>query len=326
MINVALLDDYQDVALKLAPWGTLPAGVSVQAFHQRLADEDAAVERLRTFDVVMALRERTPFPRSLLERLPRLKLLTSAGKRNKVIDVGACTELGILVCGTTSSGGPTVEFTWGLILALLRHIPEEVNATRAGRWQTTMGTELAGKTLGLLGLGGIGSRVAEVARAFRMTLLAWSPHMTAERAQACGAAYVPLERLLRESDLVTIHLVLGPATQGLLRAPELALMKKTAYLVNTSRGPIVDEGALLAALRGKAIAGAALDVFDQEPLPPDHPFRALDNALITPHLGGVTIEHRAGYYIETLENIRAFLDEAPIRVWNPDVLPRRRKV
>ncbi len=324
-IHVALLNDYQSVALKLAPWETLAPAVSVQAFTLKFADENEAAAKLEEFDIVMAMRERQPFPRSLLARLPRLKMIASAGRRNAAIDLKACTDLGIVVCGTTSSILPTVEFTWAAILALLRHIPAEVQATRAGKWQISLGTELNGKTLGLMGLGRIGAEVAKVALAFKMRLLAWSPHLTSERATECGATLVPMEQLLRESDIVTIHLGLGPGTRGLIGARELAWMRASAYLVNTSRGPIVDEAALLATLERNAIAGAALDVFTTEPLPKDHPFLALDNALVTPHLGGHTLEHRAEYYLGALDNIKAYLADAPERVMNPEVLPKYRR-
>ena len=324
-IHVALLNDYQRIALTLAPWETLAPAVSVRAFSIKFADENEAAAKLEEFDIVMAMRERQPFPRALLERLPRLKMIASAGRRNAAIDLNACTDLGILVCGTTSSIRPTVEFTWAAMLALMRHIPAEVEATRSGKWQISLGTELAGKTLGLMGLGRIGAQVAELALAFKMRLLAWSPHLTPERAQECGATHVSLERLLRESDIVTIHLGLGPGTRGLIGARELGWMRPSAYLVNTSRGPIVDEAALVAALERKAIAGAALDVFTTEPLPKDHPLLALDNALVTPHLGGHTLEHRAEYYLGALENIKAYLSGAPERVMNPEVLPKYRR-
>lgn len=324
MLRVALLDDYQRVALQLADWSSLAGEAAVEAFTDHLTDEVALVERLRPFDVVMALRERTPFPRSLLERLPNLKLLTTAGMRNAAIDLAAATELGILVCGTTGSGRSTMELTWGLILALLRRIPHEDRAMRAGRWQETVGLGLEGKTLGIIGLGNIGGQVAEVARAFHMRLLAWSQNLTDERAAACGAARVSKEELLAQADIVTIHLQLSPRTRGLIGAADLARMRPSAYLINTSRGPIVDEAALVEALRGGVIAGAGLDVFDQEPLPLGHPLLALDNVVLTPHLGYVTAETYRTFYSQTLENVRTFLAGTPHRVLNPEVLARRR--
>ncbi len=324
MLRVALLDDYQRVALRSADWQSLAADVAVEAFHDHLTDQESLVTRLRPFDVVMALRERTPFPRSLLERLPNLKLIATAGMRNAAIDVAAATELGILVCGTAGSSRTTMELTWGLILALLRRIPREDRAVRAGRWQETVGIGLEGKVLGIVGLGNIGGQVAEVARAFHMRVLAWSQNLTDERAAACGAERVAKEELLARADVVTIHLQLSPRTTGLIGAPELARMQPAAYLVNTSRGPIVDERALVDALRRAAIAGAGLDVFDQEPLPPDHPLLALPNVIFTPHLGYVTAGTYRVFYGQTLDNIRAFLAGAPQRVLNPDVVPVRR--
>lgn len=324
MVRVALLDDYQGVALECADWGSLPEGSAVEAFRDHLSDEAALVARLQPFEVVMALRERTPFPRTLLERLPNLKLICTAGMRNASIDIAAATELGILVCGTSGSSRATMELTWGLILALLRSIPREDRATRAGRWQETVGVGLDGKTLGILGLGNIGGQVAEVARAFHMPIIAWSQNLTEERAAACGAHLVGKEQLLAQADIVTIHLQLSDRTRALLGARELALMRPSAYLVNTSRGPIVDETALVAALAGGKIGGAGLDVFDQEPLPPDHPFLALENVVLTPHLGYVTRETYAGvFYPQTLANIHTYLAGTPERVLNPGVLGSR---
>ena len=324
MLRVALLDDYQGVALQSADWQSLPADVSVEAFRDHLTDEAELTDRLRPFDVVMALRERTRFPRSLLERLPNLKLIATAAMRNAAIDMAAATELGILVCGTGGSARATMELTWGLILALLRNIPPEDRAMREGRWQETVGVGLDGKVLGIVGLGNIGAQVAQVARAFHMRIVAWSHNLTAERAAACGAERVGKEELLALADVVTIHLQLSPRTRGLFGADDLARMRPSAYLINTSRGPIVEEGALVDALRRGVIAGAGLDVFDQEPLPPNHPLLALPNVVLTPHLGYVTAETYHAFYGHTLENIWAFRDGTPQRVLNPDVLPRRR--
>ncbi len=314
MLRVALLDDYQDVALGSADWRRLEGAASVEAFHDHLSDEAALAERLQPFDVVMALRERTPFRRSLLERLPKLKLLCTAGMRNASIDMAAANEHGVLVCGTGGSSRSTMELTWGLILALVRQIPREDRSVRAGGWQETVGVGLDGKTLGIIGLGNIGSQVAEAGRAFHMRLLAWSQNLTDERAQACGAERVSKDELLSQSDIVTIHLVLSPRSTGLLGERELALLRPSAYLVNTSRGPIVDEAALIAALRHNAFAGAGLDVFDREPLPRDHPLRSLPNVVLTPHLGYVTAETYRVFYGQTLENIEAYLAGAPLRV------------
>jgi phosphoglycerate dehydrogenase-like enzyme len=315
--RVAILDDYQGVALRLADWASLP-GADVVAFRDHVADEARVAARLADFDAVVAMRERTPFPRTLIECLPRLRLLVTTGMRNAAIDLRAAADHGTLVCGTGGLPSPTAELTWGLILALVRHVPREDRATRNGGWQETLGTTLAGKTLGVLGLGQLGSRVARVGRAFEMDVLAWSQNLTAERAAAVGATLAGgREELLARADVVTIHLVLSERTRGLLGARELALMRPSAYLVNTSRGPIVDERALIAALEAGAIAGAGLDVYDEEPLPPDHPFRRLPNTVITPHLGYVTEETYRVFYGQALEDVRAFLAGAPVRVLSP---------
>lgn len=316
MTRVALLDDYQNVALHMADWSSLPADVEVKAFQNHLADEDSLVVRLQDFDIIMAMRERTPFQRSLFARLPRLHLLITSGMRNASIDLQAARDHGVTVCGTGGLPYPTAELTWGLILALLRYIPREDQATRQGHWQVSVGFGLQGKTLGLLGLGRLGSQVATVGKAFQMRLLAWSQHLTAERAAQYGATLVSKDELLSQSDIVTIHLILSERTHGLVGARELGLMKRTAYLINTSRGPIIDEAALLQALQQGAIAGAGLDVFDEEPLPLDHPLRRLGNTVITPHLGYVTDETYRVFYGETLENIHAFLKGTPLRVIN----------
>jgi phosphoglycerate dehydrogenase-like enzyme len=316
MVRVAILDDYQHVALQMTDWSVLPADVEVRVFSDHLTNQGALAERLKDFEVVMAMRERTPFPRSLLERLPTLRLLTTTGMRNAAIDLQAATDCGVVVCGTGGVLSPTAELTWGLILALLRHIPREDQATRTGQWQVSMGIGLHGKVLGVIGLGNLGSQVATVGKAFQMSVLAWSQNLTAERAAQVGATLVSKDELLSQSDIVTIHLVLSQRTSGLLGARELALMKPTSYLVNTSRGPIVDEQALVAALQKKTIAGAALDVFDEEPLPLDHPLRRLENTVITPHVGYVTIETYRIFFDQTVENIRAFLNGAPVRVIN----------
>ncbi len=324
MLRVALLDDYQGVALAAADWESLGPDVIVEALREHLTDEAALAARLEPFDVVMALRERTRFSRSLLERLPRLKLIASAGMRNAAIDMAAATDLGILVCGTGGSARATMELTWALILALLRQVPREDRATRAGRWQETVGIGLDGKTLGIVGLGHIGAQVAEVAHAFHMPIIAWSQNLTEERAAACGARLVSQEQVLEQADIVTIHLQLSDRTRGLLAAKDLAMIRPHAYLINTSRGPIVEEDALLDTLRRGALAGAGLDVFDEEPLPRDHPFLNLPNVVLTPHLGYVTAETYREFYGQTLENIRAFVLGSPARVINPEVLPGRR--
>jgi len=316
MARVAVLDDYQQVALQMTDWGVLPPDTEVQVFRDHLSDQAAVAQRLKDFEVVVAMRERTPFPRGLLEQLPRLQLLVTTGMRNAAIDLEAATDCGVLVCGTGGVLYPTAELTWGLILALLRHIPREDHATRAGQWQVSMGTGLQGKVLGVIGLGNLGSQVATVGKAFQMPVVAWSQNLTAERAAQFGAALVSKDELLSRADIVTIHLVLSDRTRRLLGARELGLMKPTAYLVNTSRGPIVEERALVEALQKGTIAGAALDVFDAEPLPRDHPLRRLENTVITPHVGYVTTETYRIFFSHIVENIRAFLDGAPTRALN----------
>lgn len=314
MARIALLDDYQEVALHMADWRSLPPDTDLQVFRDHLFDEDALVQRLIDFDIIMAMRERTPFTRSLLERLPNLKLLITSGMRNASIDLQAAQDCGTLVCGTGGLPYPTAELTWGLILAIMRRIPREDQAIRTGHWQVTTGLGLQGKTLGIMGLGRLGSQVATVGNAFKMNVIAWSQNLTAERAQAGGATLVSKDDLLLRCDILTIHLVLSDRTRGLIGAHELRQMKPTAYLVNTSRGPIVDEPALIQALEQGIIAGAALDVFDVEPLPLEHPLRRLDNTVLTPHLGYVTDETYRVFYGEALENIQAFLKAEPIRV------------
>jgi phosphoglycerate dehydrogenase-like enzyme len=311
--RVAILDDYQGVALRMADWASLPPSVDVAVFQDHAAGEERVAARLADFDVVVAMRERTPFPASLLARLPRLRLLVTTGMRNASIDVRAAADRGVLVCGTAGLPYPTAELTWALILSLVRRVPREDRATREGRWQETLGTGLNGKTLGVLGLGTLGSRVARVGRAFEMEVLAWSQNLTAERAAAAGATLVGRDELLERADVVTIHLVLSERTRGLVGARELGLMRREAYLVNTSRGPIVDEAALIQAVRAGAIAGAGLDVYDEEPLPPDHPLRRLPNTVITPHLGYVTEETYRIFYGQALEDVRAFLAGTPVR-------------
>jgi phosphoglycerate dehydrogenase-like enzyme len=324
MIRIALLDDYQNVALTYADWKRLPEGVEVETFTDFIGGTDAVAKALQPFHVVMALRERTAFPRELLARLPHLKLLATAGMRNAAIDLDAATELGILVCGTSGSGVSTMELSWGLILAALRHLPAEHANMREGRWQESVGRGLHGKTLGLLGLGRIGAQMVPVARAFGMRPIAWSQNLTPQAAAEAGAERVEKYDLFRAADLVSIHLKLSERSTGLVGRHELGLMKRSAWLVNTSRGPIVDEPALIDALERRAIAGAALDVYDVEPLPARHPLRGLPNVLLTPHIGYVTEEVYAEFYGTTLENVLAYLDGAPQRVLNPDVLERLR--
>lgn len=313
-MRVAVLDDYQNVAMEVADWSSLPAGTEVQTFSDHLDDLEAVAERLREFEIVVAMRERTPFTRDLLEKLPRLELLITTGSQNAAIDVEAARELGAIVCGTGSLGFATAELTWGLILALARQIPREDRAVREGGWQVSLGMGLRGRTLGILGLGNLGTQVASIGAAFGMEIVAWSQNLTAERAQEAGAQLVEFEELLERSDVITIHLKLSERTRGLIGADELAAMKESAYIINTSRGPIIDEDALVEALEAGAIAGAGLDTFDREPLPLDHPLRSLPNTVLTPHVGYVIEEGYRGYYGDAVEDIAAFLRGSPVRV------------
>ena len=315
-MRIALLDDYQSVALKLAPWARLPASVEVVVFPDHLDDENAVVDRLAGFDAVMAMRERTPITEKLLDRLPQLRFIVTAGMRNASIDMAAAKRKGIVVSGTAGLPYPTAELTIGLMLGWARSIAVEDRAIREGRFQTTLGVGLNGKTLGIIGLGTLGTRVAKVARALEMNVVAWSQNLTDERAQAAGATRVAKDELLQRSDFVTIHVVLSERTRNLIGARELGLMKRTACLVNTSRSPIVDEAALLDALQRGTIGGAAIDVFGVEPLPRDHPLLVAPNTLLTPHLGYVTEETYRIFYEEALEDFEAFLAGRPIRVLN----------
>ncbi len=312
----AVLDDYQNVALKMADWSRISGDVDVKVFNASLGETaDQLGRALAGFQIVCLMRERTLFPRALFERLPELKLVVTTGMRNAAIDVEAAKERKVLVCGTEGSGPPTAELAIGLMLELARKIGCENARMKAGEaWQTTIGIELSGKTLGIIGLGRLGSRVAKVAQAFGMNVIAWSQNLTAEKCRAAGVAYAGKDDLLKQSDFVTIHLQLSARTKALLGKNELAAMKPSAFLINTSRGPIVDEGALIAALKANKIAGAGIDVYDSEPLPREHALRKLPNAVLTPHLGYVTQECYRIFYGQTVENIRAFLDGKPVRV------------
>jgi phosphoglycerate dehydrogenase-like enzyme len=309
MIRVAILDDYQNVALEMADWSPLAGRAVITVFNDHLSQIDEIVERLLPFDVVCVMRERTPLPRAVIERLPRLKLIASTGSRNAAINLEAAAERGIVVAHTGYDGRSTIEMTWALILASARQVPLESANLRAGGWQRTVGDVLQGKVLGILGLGNIGSEVARIGRAFGMDLIAWSQNLTSEKAQLCGARLVSKEELFRTADVVTIHLVLSPRTKGLVGVAELQSMKPSGRLINTSRGPIVDEPALIEVLRERRIAGAALDVFDVEPLPTDHPFRLLDNVLSTPHVGYVARDLYRTFYGDTVKNITQWLDQ-----------------
>jgi phosphoglycerate dehydrogenase-like enzyme len=307
-MKVAILDDYQDVALRLADWSAVRRRAEITVFNDHLADPAAVVERLRPFDVVCVMRERTPLSRDILQQLPRLKLIASTGPRNAAIDMRAAAERGIVVTATGYESTPAIELSWALILASARHLAREAASVRDGGWQTRIGTNLRGKCLGVIGLGNIGKEVARIALAFGMTVIAWSQNLTSEIASAAGATLVDKDALFRQADIVTIHLILSRRTSGLVGAAELALMKPTAWLVNTSRGPIVDEAALIEALQARRIAGAALDVFEIEPLPADHPFRRLDNVLATPHIGYVTEELYRTFYGDAAASIAAWLE------------------
>ena len=311
----AILDDYQNVARDLADWSKIPE-VEVKVFNDAVRRTvDDTIRDVRGFDVVVMMRERTAFPRQVIEALPDLKLLITTGARNASIDMAAAAERGVLVCGTSSYGNPTTGITFGLMIELTRRIGWENARMKAGQpWQVTLGMDIEGKTLGILGLGKLGTRAAGVAKAFGMKVIAWSQNLTPERCKDAGVEYVSKEDLFRRADFVTIHLQLSDRTRGLITARELGLMKNTAYVVNTSRGPIIDEKALLAALGENRIAGAGLDVFDVEPLPLDHPLRKMDNVVITPHLGYVSQQNYACYYPDIVENIRGWLDKKPVRV------------
>jgi phosphoglycerate dehydrogenase-like enzyme len=311
----AILDDYQNVALNVTDWSKVAGDLDIKVFNQHLGGADNVIKALQGFPIVCAMRERTAFPRAVIEKLPDLKLLITTGTRNASIDVAAAKERGIIVCGTPSVGSPTAGIAIGLMLELTRRIGYENARMKAGvSWQSTIGIDLEGMTLGVLGLGKLGIRTATIAKAFGMKVIAWSQNLTAEKCAAAGVDYVGKEDLFRRADFITIHLVLSARTRGLVGASELALMKPTAYIINTSRGPIIDEAALLTVLREKRIAGAGLDVFDVEPLPIDHPLRKMDNVVLTPHLGYVALQNYRAYFAGVVEDIRAFLDGKPIRV------------
>ena len=307
-MRIAVLDDYQSVALTTADWSPLEGRAEVSVFSGHVTDETVLAERLAPFDVLCIMRERTPLRRELIERLPNLKLIASTGTINAAIDVAAAEERGIEIVHSGYSSTPTVEMTWALILASQRHLVREVASVRSGGWQQTVGGDLHGRTLGLLGLGNVGGAVAQIGRAFGMNVIGWSKNLTPEKAEAVGAAAVSKEELFADADIVSIHTLLSRRTRGLVDAASLALMKPTSWLINTSRGAIVDEPALLDALRQRRIAGFAVDVYEVEPLPADHQFRILDNVLATPHLGYVTESLYRTFYGDTVRNIVGWLD------------------
>ncbi len=314
-VRCAILDDYQNVVLKVADWSKVKGDVDIKVFNAHLGGPDQVIAALQGFEIIVAMRERTGFPKTVIDALPDLKLLITTGMRNASIDTAAANARGITVCGTGSFGSPTSGIAIGLMLELTRHIGYENARLHAGAtWQTTIGPDLEGLTLGVLGLGKLGTRTAAIAKAFGMKVIAWSQNLTAEKSAAAGVGYVSKDELFRQSDFITIHVVLSARSRGLVGAREIALMKPSAFLINTSRGPIIDEAALIAALRDKKIGGAGLDVFDVEPLPLDHPFRTMDNVVITPHLGYVSKQNYRGYFSGVVEDIRGFLDGKPVRV------------
>jgi phosphoglycerate dehydrogenase-like enzyme len=315
-MKIAILDDYQNVALRMADWSRVARRAEITVFNDHVADPKALIERLLPFDVICVMRERTPLSREVIGRLPQLKLIASTGARNASIDVVAAQERGIRITATGYRSTPTIEMTWALILASERYIVQESNSVRAGGWQTSIGRELDGKVLGVLGLGNIGGQVARIGRAFGMQVIAWSENLTAEVAEAAGATRVNKDELFRRADIVTIHVILSDRTRSLVAAREIALMKPTSRLINTSRGPIVEEASLIEALQSRRIAGAALDVFDREPLPPDHPFRHLDNVLATPHIGYVGENLYRTFYGDVAAAVAAWLD-APAKHASP---------
>jgi phosphoglycerate dehydrogenase-like enzyme len=312
-MRVAVLDDYQGVAMEVADWSPVLARAEVDVFRDHVTEPSTLIERLAPYDAVVLMRERTPMSAQVIEALPRLRLIVSTGRRNPVLDVATAKTHGITVCGTRGLSTAPAELTWALILGLARNLVREAGNIASGRWQTTVGLDLAGRTLGVLGLGRIGSQVAGVGKAFGMNVLAWSAHLTEERAGAVGASVVPLDRLLAESDVVTLHLVLSDRTRGLLGERELAAMKPSALLVNTSRGPIIDQQALVAALTAGRLGGVGLDVYDEEPLAFDHPLRSTPRTLLTPHIGYVTQDVYRLFYGDVVEDIVAFMDGAPVR-------------
>ncbi|MDX1484723.1 MAG: D-2-hydroxyacid dehydrogenase family protein [Alphaproteobacteria bacterium] len=314
-MRLAILDDFQNVVKSIGDWSKIEDRVDVTVFNDHLEDKDALIERLEPFDIAFVIRERSKFPRDVLERLPNLKLLITAGMRNRSIDLAAAEAQGITVCGTGGSGNSTAELTWGLIICVMRNIPEQVQAIREGGWQIGLGVGLMGRTLGIIGLGRQGSAVAKIGKGFDMDIVAWSRSLTPERcAEQDVRLAESLEALLAQSDVVTIHVPLTDSSRGLIGAKELSQMKGGAYLINTSRGPIVEEAALIDAIKNGGIAGAGLDVFDVEPLPADHPYRTLPGIVPTPHLGYTARENYERYCPDVIENIDAFLKGEPTRV------------
>jgi len=314
----AILDDYQNVALQMADWSPIAKEVEIKVFNQPLGSQQDAIRALSDFDIIVGMRERTPFPRAVIEGLPKLRLLITTGARNASFDLAAAKERNVVVCGTPSIGNPTAGIAIGLMLEITRRVGFENARMKAGElWQTTVGLDLEGQTLGVVGLGKLGARVARIAKAFGMRVLAWSQNLTPEKCQEGGVEYAAKEELFRQADFISVHVVLSQRTRGLIGAKDIALMKPTAYLINTSRGPIIEEAALLSALKERRIGGAGLDVFDVEPLPRDHPLRKLDNVVLTPHLGYVSVQNYRAYFAGVVEDIRAWIDGKPVRTMAP---------
>lgn len=314
MPKIAILDDYANAALSSADWSSLPDGFEPVVFTDNLVEHDALVERLKDFEIVCAMRERTPFPGAVFRRLPKLKLFITSGPRNNAVDFKTAKEMGVVTCGTDSPGSSTVELTWALLLGTMRNVAFDHLTMKQGGWQERTGISVSGKTLGLVGLGRLGGMMAEIAPKFGLDVIAWSQNLTRERCDEVGARLVSKEELFRQADIVSIHVILGERTRGLVTATEFGLMKPSAILVNTSRGPIVEEAALIEALTTGRIRAAAVDVYDKEPLPADHPYRGIDNLLTTPHVGYVTEESYRIFYTQMVENIRAWAGGSPLRV------------
>jgi phosphoglycerate dehydrogenase-like enzyme len=321
-MKLAILDDYQHVALKMTDWSGIAKRCEIDVIDRPLGVPDEAAKVLAPYDIVCMLRERTAGPRNLIERLPNLKLLAITGSQHRTLDMNAATDHGVLVCHSTAHAGAhqgTPELSIALMLAAVRHIPQEDKRTREGRWQSTLGIQLYGRTLGIVGLGKIGRKVARVSQALDMKVIAWSQNLTTESAAEAGVTRVEKDELFARSDIISMHLVLGDRTRGIVGAHELSLMKPTAWIINTARGPLIEEVALIAALQQRRIAGAALDVFWQEPLPKNHPLLAMDNVVLTPHLGYVVEESYRAFYGDIVEAVTAWLDGKPIRMLNPQV-------
>jgi D-3-phosphoglycerate dehydrogenase len=313
-LRCAILDDYLNISLKLADWSKIEDRVDVTVFNQPFASQDSAVSALKDFEIILAMRERTPFPRAMFEQLPKLKLLITSGMRNAAIDMAAAKDKGVVVCGTNWPRDPTAALTMGMILELTRNIGRENARMHAGEYlQKHVGIEIDGKTLGVVGLGKLGAKVSTIAKTFGMNVIAWSPNLTAERCKEVGVTYATKEELFSTADIITIHMVLSDRSRGLVGAAELGRMKPTSFIVNSARGPIIDEMALLETLKARKIAGAAVDVFSVEPLPVDHPFRKLDNLVLTPHLGYVTQETFIAHYTQMVEGIDGWFKGEPVR-------------